>query len=266
MSYDDPGFDSGFDLVDDGNVFYSVPTDHPAFRGPEDDEDDAGFLDRGITDFRGSDPFDASILELPVGRYDGVSRQGGNEPSDLPGTGDARQRAADRQFLQRQLEQRQREQGARSIREHAVAGEHRTSTQEGTGASGPRANTSLRDALAASLEQAGIQFLDEPSDDRTGIAQATTLSPEVLANGGPMKPRPQRTQPFTLPRASRGIVTPPKFQSATLTGMMGGLKSNVAGTWIVTLHIDSESYNEVMKLSLAHGLALDITVKRKSRD
>jgi hypothetical protein len=262
MPYDDPGFDSDFDTAGDGNVFYSVPTDHPAFAGQQNDDDDEGVQYRGIGDDGNSSQIDASILELPVGRYDGFSRQDSDESSQLPGVGDARQRAADREFLARQLEQRKSDESTRSIREHAVAGEHRSSTPTGERPGTTGAEPSLRDQLAQSLEEAGIFFQPGPSDDRTGVEAYVHSSDEAKSNGGF---RRSDNPTSSLTRALRGVVAPPKFESAILTGMMGGLKLNVAGTWILTLIIDAKCYDEVTKFSMSHGLALDISIKRKPR-
>jgi hypothetical protein len=69
-----------------------------------------------------------------------------------------------------------------------------------------------------------------------------------------------------MSRSSKGIVEVPKFQRCELRGQLFGLKSNTAGDWMVTLRIDADCDEQVTKLAKAHGLALDIDVRRKQRD
>lgn len=262
MAYD--GFDSGTDPDSDAAVFYGIPADHPAFRESEDDGDSDDPVDAARRFDRADVETGNNVIDFPVGRYDGFVGQDHQEMGGPLGVDESRQRAADAAFLRDRVERSREAVATRAIgQRNAIA--HTRSTGEGEGGGTSTGEPSLHDALAASLEQAGIQFRDEPrsgSGDNAAIEAAVSLSPEVLANGGPMKPNAG----IPLTRAKRGIMEAPKFQEAHITGMMGGLKMNVAGTWILTLNIDSNSFDEVTKLSQSSGLALDITIKRKSRE
>lgn len=269
MSYD--GFDSGTDPDSDASVFYGIPADHPAFREPEDDGDSDDPVDAARRFDRTDVETGNNVIDFPVGRYDGFVGQDHQEMGGPLGVDESRQRAADAAFLRDRVERSREAVATRAIgQRNAIA--HTRSTGEGEGGGTSTGEPSLHDALAASLEQAGIQFRDEP---RSGSGDNAAVDPEeilqtflhgsevVQERGGwqvPLTP----TQPLT--RAKRGIMEAPKFQEAHITGMMGGLKMNVAGTWILTLNIDSNSFDEVTKLSQSSGLALDITIKRKSRE
>jgi hypothetical protein len=266
MSYD--GFDSGFGDSDDPAVFYGVPSDHPAFRQPDDDEDGIGEV--GEPDGYGgkNDEVGGAILNFPVGRYDGVTRQNDSEVVGVARVDESRQRAADRQFLADRLDASRRGVAERAIgQRNAIA--HSRGVGEGEGSDG----STLHSQLAASLEQAGIRFRstrngdgsgDNPAIDPEEVVQAFLNGPEVNQQRGGWQKSLPPTQPLT--RAKRGIIEAPKFQEAHMIGTMGGLKSNVSGTWVLTLLIDSDSYEEATKLGKAHGLALEIGIKRKNRN
>lgn len=267
MTYD--GFDFDFDNSDDPVVLYGVPGDHPAFRAPQDDGDDDGdFPPTGQHDGI-NDAVGGSVIDFPVGRYDGFAGQDQQEVVGVVRTDESRQRAADAQFLRDRLDATRRDVATRAIgQRNAIA--HTRSPSEGEGGGTKDGEPSLHDALAASLEQAGVRFRDERGRDGSGDnpaigdpVKAFLNGPEVVKERGGWQKSLPSTQPLT--RAKRGILEAPKFQSAVMVGSMGGLKLNVAGTWVLTLHIDADSFEEVTKLSTAHGLALDITVKRKAR-
>jgi hypothetical protein len=263
MTYD--GFDSGGDSDSDAAIFYGVPSDHPAFRQQDDNEDDD--RDDPATDrFNGvNGPHGDNVIDFPVGRYDGFAGQDQQEMGGSLGVDEPGQRTADARFLADRLDASRRSIATRAIgQRNAIA--HSGSTSEGEGSGASDEQPSLHDALAASLEQAGVRFRDEwvgGSRDNTAVEAYVNASDEAKKNGG-FRVSDQVTVPLT--RANRGVSEAPKFQSAQMVGMMGGLKSNVAGTWVLTLHIDNTSFEEVTKLSMAHGLALDITIKRKNRE
>lgn len=278
MPSDWPG-DSPFDLVLDDGEFYGVPDDHPAFR--RQDDPDEGDGSGGNTSEAGGD-----LLQLPVGRYDRYGHQvdgqgdgrgydDSQEPSGVPRTGDTRPGATDRTGIRRQLEQRARDEGTRSIREHAVATEHIGRSEDGSGDSRADEEPSLRAQLAASLQQAGIALRDEwqqpggTRSDTAALGSYVRSTEHVKEHGGPNKgwsgaSGPVETVPLFV-KANR-VTKPPQFQRCVLRGQLGSLKSNSSGTWILTLAIDPDSYDEVMKMGSAHGLALDIVIGRKSRD
>lgn len=264
---DDFGFDIDFNDPGAVDAFYGVPSDHPAFRGPDEDADDDGLGPANSTVPGVGHPHGGNVLQLPVGRYDGFGNQDNGGMGEVVGTDDARQRAADRAALERNLDRARADVASRAIgQRNAIA--HSRSVSDGEGDSGA-GDSQLRQQLAASLEAAGIQFKErgsEPSGDISAVDVVETFlnhSPEAKANGG-FRVAGQQTVPLT--RAKRGITEIPRFTEAHLEGMMGGLKSNVAGTWVLTLHINPESYHEVTKMAMAHGLALDIFVKKKSRN
>lgn len=264
---DDWDSNSIFGDPDDAAVFYGVPNDHPAFRGPEENADDGGYGE-GEPGIPGdSNEAGHNVLQLPVGRYDGYSDKDRQESGGVPGASDPRQRTADEQFLQRKLEQRARDRGTRSIREHAVASSNSGSTSAGessTGESGQ--SSSLHAQLAASLEQAGINLREEwkrPESvrgDQSVVEEFVAVSETAKEHGAPNKIT------VSLPlTGSRAVGRAPDFQRASLRGQLSGLKSNSSGSWVLTLVIDPDCVSEVTKLGGAHGLALDILVTRKSR-
>lgn len=268
MSYD--GFDSGSDPDIDAAVFYGIPADHPAFRSQDDDGDSEGDGGGSGEHAGRNDALVDNVIDFPVGRYDGFVGQDHQEVGGPIRTDEPGQSAADRQFLSDRVDAARRGVATRAIgQRHAIA--HTRGSSEGEGSGGENGEPTLHDALAASLEQAGIRLRDEWKDgsgDNTPLAEDVVKTflngSEIVQERGGRQTPLEATQPLT--RAKRGVLEAPKFQDATLTGMMGGLKSNVAGTWILTLHIDSNSFQDVTKLSMAHGLALDITIKRKSRN
>lgn len=246
-----PGRD--FDPDNDAAVFYSVPSDHPAFRLPQDDGDDeAEYGEPAVFPVRPDSP-GGNILELPVGRYDRFSGQSHEDQHGVSGTGDARP-GTDEQFIRDKLEQRARERGNRSVREHALARQHQPSVDEGATDSGrdEEREPTLSDLLASSLNAAGINFREQLG--RSG-------DPAFIATA----PDPDSKRAVSLVR-SRAITKPPVFKLASLRGQLGGLKSNSSGTWILTLAIDPDCVEEVTKLGSAHGLALDIVISKKTRD
>lgn len=271
MTYD--GFDSGADPDSDPAVFYGIPADHPAFRQPEDDDDGEGEYGEPVQYPRRNNEAGSNVIDFPVGRYDGFVGQDQQEMGGPVGVDESRQRAADAAFLRDRLDRNREAIATRAIgQRNAIA--HSRSVGEGEGGSGEDKPSPLYNALAASLEQAGVKFRDERIGNGSGDRTAVTVDPveaveafinssdDVKRQGG-FRLADTPAQPLT--RATRGITAPPKFKEARMTGMMGGLKSNVAGTWVLTLHIDADSFEEVTKLSMAHGLALDVLITRKVR-
>lgn len=244
MSYDG-GFDPEFDLVDDPAGYFAVPTDHPAFRSQQGGGDDDGeFIAASEYDGEHHAP-GGDILQLPVGRYDGFGQRDDIEVESVIGTDDPRKRTAVEHFIRDRLDASRREHATRAIgQRNAIA--HSRSVAEGEGSrDADGGEPSLIDALAASLEQAGINFRER-------------------IDGSPDNPVVEKV---SLPLArSRALMTAPSFQECQVAGSLMSLKSNTAGDWIVSFRIDGESDDEVVKLRKAHGLSLDIAITRKSRD
>jgi hypothetical protein len=222
----------------DNAIFYGVPNDHPAFGGQGND-------DEGDGSGRDFNEAGDNVLQLPVGRYDGYSNQDRQEPDGVPGTGDVRQRVAERELRDREA----RAEGTRSIREHAVAQQHSGSTENGsTDSRTDEKPTRLESQLAASLDAAGASFRELlEGDDRADIVNKVEATP-------------------LRGRHPRGIPGPPKFRGAKLHGQLSGLKSNASGSWILTFIVDPDSLEEITKLGAGHGLGLDIVITRVSRD
>jgi hypothetical protein len=237
---DDNWSDIDLDSIDNPISHFAVPTDHPAFRPPEDGEDGSGY-DPATSQHDGLDsPFGNPIVQLPVGRYDGFSNQDDSQMVGVDGTDDPRQRTADRQYIADRLDRARETIATRAIgQRNAIA--HSRSVGEGEGSGDDVPPTALETALAESLEQAGVRFRDE-RESRSGDNAAVKL-------------------PYTM----RGITRVPTFQSAAMTGQLYGLKSNTAGDWMVTLKIDADC-EDAPKLAKAHGLQLEVAIKRKMRD
>ena len=240
---DDNWSDITVDFGDDTSHIFAVPSDHPAFRSPQDDgEDDGEFAPTGQHDGQ-YPPFNNPIVQLPVGRYDGFGNQDDSEMVGVDGTDDPRQRTADAQFIRDRLDRARETIATRAIgQRNAIA--HSRSAGEGEGSGGNDAPTALETALAESLEQAGVRIRDEWAQrgrDNTAVRERA------------------------LPLSKRGIVTAPTFQSAKMTGQLFSLKSNTNGDWMVMLKIDADC-EDAPKLAKAHGLQLEVAIRRKPRD
>jgi hypothetical protein len=83
-------------------------------------------------------------------------------------------------------------------------------------------------------------------------------SPEAIEHGGQLRPKG-----IHLPRTNRGVGQAPKFQRCKIEAQLYGLKSNTSGEWMLTLKVPANCDAEVMMLSKAHGLALDMEISRK---
>lgn len=62
----------------------------------------------------------------------------------------------------------------------------------------------------------------------------------------------------------QSISRPPEFRSANFEATMMALKANATGDWILQVKVPAEFKSAVFDLGDAYGLALDITVARKS--
>lgn len=240
---DDNWSDITVDFGDDTSSFFAVPSDHPAFRQSTDDEDDGGYESATGEHDGQYPPFNNPIVQLPVGRYDGFGNQDDSEMVGVDGTDDPRQRTADAAFIRDRLDRARETIATRAIgQRNAIA--HSRSVGEGEGSGGDDAPTALEVTLAESLEQAGVRFRDERD-----------------ARGGDNTAVRERA----LPLSKRGIVAVPTFQSAKMTGQLFSLKSNTNGDWMVMLKIDADC-EDAPKLAKAHGLQLEVAIRRKPRD
>jgi hypothetical protein len=229
---DDRWPDIDLDFSDDTDRYFAVPRNHPAFRQPEDDDPDN--LNDGL-----NDPITPPIVQLPVGRYDGFNGQDDQDAIGVLNHNDPRQRESDARFIAERLERAGERIAQRAIgQRNAIA--HSRSTGEGEGSGAEVPPSPLESALAESLEQAGVRFRDE------------------LKSSG--------DNPVVIPRNKRGIIKTPTFEKANVWGQLSALKSNTAGDWMVTLRIDADCDEEVTKLAKAHGLNLEVAIRRKPRD
>ena len=185
----------------------------------------------------------------------------------IPGTG---RQPADLDAIRAELERedhRRSDTGIGNVRR--VAAER--STGAGTGGAGTGqpdedaekpTDRGLGRRMATSIEQAAERLRAEHSEGLTlvdGPGLEARIKEFVHSEG--------KGGNFHAKRAyQRSVITSaPKFRECELTEVnLAGLRAAATGEWIVTLKIPPSCFEEVTKLSSAYGLALDMTITRKS--
>jgi hypothetical protein len=62
----------------------------------------------------------------------------------------------------------------------------------------------------------------------------------------------------------QAVLTPPQFRHTQFEAIVSKLQSNADGSWMVTLRIPPYDREQATILRDAYGLALDVTVNRRS--
>lgn len=257
---DDPAFDPD----DIAAAFFGVPTPSPPFTIPGFDDGDAELIDiesgrRQPT----SDDFDQDDA-THVSRYDGYSYVDHEKTSGVPRDSDVRPGARDRRNDNERALRAARAAGTRQIQRSAA-------THTGgdvAGGEGSADSGTDEHPLAQSLADAQSRFRAEQalpeSRDNTLVEAALASSPVLLERGGYTRTATQLEETRTRLTRSHGQITEvPKFTHAEFEAQFYGLKANASGDWMLTLRIPAGNYDEVMKMSQSHGLALDVDISRR---
>lgn len=197
----------------------------------------------GDTDHPGESDSPDGVVRY--GRHTDQSDSGYEQDADRPITGE---RGTVQQVIGAD-EQRDRDRTDAGIRHlRRVATEHsgspgtgtvRRSTSEGVASSIADAQERIRAAAGQPLG----------ADERRDIAVAS----QTFTHGS-SKPRTYQ---------KRHVTVAPTFEECEFEATMGGLKSNTAGSWVLTLVIPPHEANGVLQLSASYGLALKVKVERK---
>jgi hypothetical protein len=110
----------------------------------------------------------------------------------------------------------------------------------------PRVANSIADAQQRIRELARVPITP---DDERAIAVAAERGPE-------QRSKPKRTY------EKQRISAPPQFQECKFIATLAGLKTNVAGTWTLTLSVPADDA-AMFDLKNSYGLALNVHVERK---
>lgn len=188
-------------------------------------------------------------------RYSGTSGEGSEGiPADDsrsvlgPGTGDTVTTGA---VEQRSIDQRR----ARDDQLRRTAEQRSGGTKEGSGRG--RVPTGMANSIRDAAERIRNDFAREPNDtERVGIGR------QLEEQDSHDTQRKSPTRKITYER--QAVLSPPLFRTTQFEAIVSKLQSNADGSWMLTLRIPPYDRAQATVLGDAYGLALDVTVNRRS--